>query len=187
MTTTEVIARAKINLALAVTGRRADGYHDLRSVFVRVGVADRLSATVRPDGGDDDRLTIDGDAALSVTDNLVIRAVALLRDAFGGARPGLQLRLDKRIPVGSGMGGGSADAAAALDVAAATWGIALDADVRDRLAVRLGADVLFFARGHEAALVSGSGDEIRRLPPLPGNPGLLVVIPPFGITTAAVY
>ncbi|MEO7118384.1 MAG: hypothetical protein ABIZ34_05360, partial [Candidatus Limnocylindrales bacterium] len=54
-------------------------------------------------------------------------------------------------------------------------------------AVRLGADVLFFAGGHEAALVSGSGDEIRPLPPLPGNLGLLVVIPPFGITTAAVY
>ena len=161
------LAAAKVNLGLAVTGVRTDGYHELSSLFVRLSLGDDLSVVVdRP--GEPDSLVIEGDGAVPVEGNLVLRAAAYVRawHPAGAALPGLRFRLRKRIPMGGGLGGGSADAAAALDLAPATWGIAMPEADWMQLAARLGADVPFCALGVPAAHVTGIGERIAPLPAL---------------------
>ncbi|MCY7418304.1 MAG: 4-(cytidine 5'-diphospho)-2-C-methyl-D-erythritol kinase, partial [Chloroflexi bacterium] len=138
-------ASAKVNLALAVTRVRADGYHELRSVFLRLELADTLSLTdsLAPDGPD--QLDIDGDADCPVADNLVLRAIVAFRAAAGGSLvPPVAVRLRKRIPMAAGLAGGSTDAATTLCLLAARFpDAAADVDLR-ALAARIGSDVLFF-------------------------------------------
>ncbi len=178
---------AKVNLALAMTGRRADGFHELSSVFVRIGLADRISVRLADPSADRDHLTITGDDTLPVDGNLVSRAVELLRGEARLPLPFLDLALEKRIPVAAGLGGGSADAAAALGLAATAWGIGLAPDREQALALALGADVPFFAGGHAAALVTGVGERLEPLPGVRGDAGLLIVTPPIALATRAVY
>ena len=194
-TALSVTAPAKINLVLEVIGRRPDGFHELRSVFAPLALADELS--VRPAGPSQardgsavrcaDRMAIAGAPGLTVGDNLVLRAAALLR--AGTARPlaPLEFRLRKRIPVAAGLGGGSSDALAALDLAASAWGLRLGERRRLRLAALLGSDVPFFALGGWA-LVGGRGERLRRLPPPSGGPlGVLLVIPAARLSTRDVF
>lgn len=181
-------APAKVNLGLAVTGLRHDGYHELRTILLRIDLRDRLSATIAQ-GADTDLLAVSGDDDCLVDGNIVLRALRLLRDSVpGGDRlPGLELHLEKRTPMAAGLGGGSADGAAAVDLAADLWTIQLSHDERDRLASRLGADVTFFAGHHAVALVKGVGDLISPLPSIQGEPGLLLVTPIARLSTATVF
>ncbi|WP_419827262.1 4-(cytidine 5'-diphospho)-2-C-methyl-D-erythritol kinase [Sphingomonas sp.] len=132
-------AYAKLNLALHVRRRREDGYHDIETLFAFCADGDELSA----EPADDLTLTIEGPFAgglSSGADNLVLRAATALRDAAGIAA-GAAIRLDKRLPVASGVGGGSADAAAALRLLARLWRIDIAPERLHALAAALGADV----------------------------------------------
>ncbi len=189
------LAPAKVNLTLAVLGTRPDGFHDLHSVMVPLDLADRLSLAILPPGGED-TLHVDGYDPGPVADNLVLRAIAAARRASGpewGSRvppPPLAARLEKRIPIASGLAGGSSDAAAALDAALEAWGVTLDPDTRHRLAAELGSDIPFFLAGGPA-LVEGRGERLSPLPWLrdagDDRPGLLLVTPSCGISTPAAY
>ncbi|HSS34861.1 MAG TPA: hypothetical protein VLR93_01205 [Patescibacteria group bacterium] len=186
------LAPAKLNLSLAVVGRRPDGYHQLHSVMVRLGLADRLS--LAPAAGGDDTLHVTGFDPGPSTENLVLRALAGAREAVGagwsgsgGPPPALAARLDKRIPVAAGLAGGSSDAAAALDGALEAWGAALTIHERLRVASRLGSDVPFFL-ADGAALVEGRGETVTPLRGIVGEPpGVLLVTPRLAIRTPDVF
>jgi 4-diphosphocytidyl-2-C-methyl-D-erythritol kinase len=177
-------ARAKVNLGLAVTASRPDGYHELRSIFLRIGLSDRVQARSIPGGFDS--LSIGGDPDCPVDGNLVLRAAAELRSRLAEDLPPLAFRLEKVIPMDAGLGGGSADAAAALDVAAEAWGIDLDPEVRHAAAANLGADVPFLASGVAGALVGGVGELLEPLPAVPGL-GVLLVSPRLRLGTRSVF
>jgi 4-diphosphocytidyl-2-C-methyl-D-erythritol kinase len=185
------IAPAKLNLTLSVVARRDDGFHSLHSVFAPLGLADRLSLALAT--GTDDTLHVTGLDPGPTADNLVLRAIAAARAAVGGEWPGgpapapaIAARLDKRIPVAAGLGGGSSDAAAALDGALEAWGADLDADTRTRVAASVGSDVPFFAAGG-LALVEGRGETVARLDGLHGTPGVLLVTPAVAVSTRDVF
>lgn len=186
------LAPAKLNLTLAVMGRRADGFHALHSVMVPLALADRLSVAVAP--GRRDTLHVTGYPAGPVAENLALRAIAATRSAvgvggLGGPRPApaLAIRLEKRIPVAAGLAGGSSDAAAAMDAALEAWGAELGPEARLRVALALGSDVPFFMAGG-AALVEGRGERVTPLPPVRGEPpGVLLVTPPVAVPTGAVF
>jgi len=187
------LAPAKLNLSLAVLGRRRDGFHDLHSVMVPLDLADRLSLAAAPDDGTGDTLHVTGHDPGPAADNLVLRAVGEARRAVGGGWPGgpgaapaLAIRLDKRIPVAAGLGGGSSDAAAALDGALEAWAAVLDAARRGAIAARLGSDVPFFLAGG-AALVRGRGERVEPLAGVRGSPGVLLVTPSSALPTADVF
>jgi 4-diphosphocytidyl-2-C-methyl-D-erythritol kinase len=182
----ERLAPAKINLGLAITGTRADGYHELRSVFLRIGLTDTLGARLAPEAGADS-LGIDGDDECPVDGNIVLRATALLRAWSGHDLAAIDFSLEKRIPMAAGLGGGSTDAAAALDVAAGLWHLNVPKAERLELAAELGADVPFFATQVDAALVGGIGDVLLRLPGPRGGAGILLVTPSLRLSTAEVY
>ncbi|MEO8437389.1 MAG: 4-(cytidine 5'-diphospho)-2-C-methyl-D-erythritol kinase [Chloroflexota bacterium] len=185
------LAPAKLNLTLAVVGRRDDGYHTLHSVFVPLTLADRLS--LAPATGTADTLHVTGLDAGPPADNLVLRALAATRAAVGGGWPGgpgpapaLAARLDKRIPVAAGLAGGSSDAAATLDAAIEAWAAELDDDRRHAIAARLGSDVPFFLAGGPA-LVEGRGERVAPLHGLRGTPGVVLVTPLIAVATPEVF
>lgn len=185
------LAPAKLNLTLAVIGRRDDGYHALHSVFVPLTLADRLS--LAPAAGSHDTLHVSGLDAGPVADNLVFRAIAAARAAVGGGwsggpgpAPALAARLEKRIPVAAGLAGGSSDAAAALDGALDAWGAALDEGTHRRVAAHLGSDVPFFLAGGPA-LIEGRGEAVTALHGLHGSPGVLLVTPVIAVSTPDVF
>ncbi|MBL8729765.1 MAG: 4-(cytidine 5'-diphospho)-2-C-methyl-D-erythritol kinase [Planctomycetes bacterium] len=177
-------ARAKLNLVLRIVGRRADGYHLLETLFHAIELHDDLWLARRQHGitlrvtADEPQLAVPPDA-----DNLVVRALARLGDAVGGA-PGFAAHLHKRIPHGAGLGGGSSDAAAALRLGNELLGAPLDPAQLARLGAGLGADVPFFLRGG-SQWGRGVGDELEpaAVPPM----HFVLVVPPFGCATADVY
>jgi 4-diphosphocytidyl-2-C-methyl-D-erythritol kinase len=186
------LAPAKLNLTLAVLGIRPDGFHDLHSVMVPLGLADRLSfapaAAARDSlhvvGGPDGRTPLDPAAFGSVLTGIAEarRAVGRGADAFP-----LAVRLEKRIPVAAGLAGGSSDAAAAIDGAVAAWGADLTPDDRRRVAAATGSDVPFFLAGGPA-LVQGRGERVEPLAPLAGEPpGVLLVTPAAESSTRAAF
>ncbi len=177
--------RAKVNLSLSVGPLGRDGYHPLKSVFLRIGLADDLTVAFGNDEGAD-VLTVSGLPGADSDGNLVLSAFRATRHALGLNLPPLVAHLDKRIPVGAGLGGGSADAAAAVDCALQMWGAGLSPAARDEVALELGADVPFFAHNVDAALVSGRGETIEPQPP-PAGIGLVLVTPPIHMSTAAVF
>jgi 4-diphosphocytidyl-2-C-methyl-D-erythritol kinase len=186
------LAPAKLNLTLAVLGRRQDGFHDLHSVVVPLALADRLSVAVQP-AARADTLHVTGADTGPTERNLVLRAIAAARTAAaplaGGpaALPPLAARLEKRIPVAAGLGGGSSDAAAALDAALEAWGVELHLDERRAVAARLGSDVPLFLAGG-AALIEGRGEHVTGLGAIAGEPpGVLLVTPAVPLATAGVY
>ena len=179
-------AHAKVNLALAVIGRRADGFHDLVSVFARLDLADELTAEATT--GPDRLETADSSIAhRPAADDLVLRAAALLRTTRAPGASGLTFRLTKHVPLAAGLGGGSADAAAALDLAARAWGLTLTDDERQALAARLGSDVPFFAADVDAALVTGRGEHLEPLPGPLDPVGVLLVTSGPGLATRTVF
>ena len=185
------LAPAKLNLSLAVVGRRDDGYHSLHSVFVPLALADRLSLALA--GGPEDTLHVTGFDPGPAGDNLVLRALRAARSAVGGGwsggpgpAPAIAARLDKRIPVAAGLAGGSSDAAAAIDGALEMWGAELDPATRLAVAARLGSDVPFFL-GEGPALVEGRGERVAPLEGLRGHPGVLLVTPALAVSTPEVF
>jgi 4-diphosphocytidyl-2-C-methyl-D-erythritol kinase len=191
------VAPAKVNLTLAILGRRPDGFHALHSVMVALGFGDRLSVGALPPGPEKavrDSLHVAGLDVGPPESNLVLRAVALAREAARPVWPGapavpppLAIRLEKRIPIAGGLAGGSSDAAAALDAAVEAWAADVPPETRRHIAARLGSDVPFFLAGG-IALVEGRGETVTPLPDVrPGTPAVLLVTPPFGVSTADVF
>src|SRR5690242_2983601 len=176
-------ARAKVNLWLNVVGRRDDGYHLLHSLVAFADLGDTLE--IAP--AEDFSLVIDGlgAAALSADpDNLVLKAARLLA-AETGVRAGAAFRLTKRIPMAAGLGGGSADAAAALRGLVRLWRLDLPSARLSDLAARLGADVPMCL--HQLpCIASGVGEKLDPAPPLPGC-GLLLVNAGVPLSTPEVF
>src|SRR6266851_2033656 len=169
-----VAAPAKLNLYLHVVGRRPDGYHELDSLVAFADIAD----TVTAEPADELTLAIDGPFAAALAgaaDNLVLRAARLLA-AQCRVTAGAALRLTKRLPIASGVGGGSSDAAAALRALQSLWNVSLGRRELAALAARLGADVPVCVLGRPAWL-GGIGDRLEVAPALPpvavvlANPG----------------
>lgn len=142
-----MLAPAKINLGLEVIRRRADGFHDINTVFVAVGLFDEIEMRARDDGRI--LLEIEGNRALEPgPENLCARAAAALRERIGRPDLGLEMKLIKRIPTGAGLGGGSSDAASTLLGAAVLWGSSdISPQVLHELGLALGSDVPFFLQG----------------------------------------
>jgi 4-diphosphocytidyl-2-C-methyl-D-erythritol kinase len=174
------LAPAKINRELRVGGIRPDGYHEIRSRMVSIDLADRLTA----ESGEALEFSCDDPAVPSGSENLVVRAAQLLAQDAGIA-PRARLMLEKRVPMGGGLGGGSSDAAVALLLLDRLWNLETPPDRLRSLAARLGSDVPFFLSGGEAD-VSGRGEIVT--PVEDGPPAdLLLLVPPFSISTAEVY
>ncbi len=163
-----VAAPAKLNLGLAVTGRRTDGYHKLATLFATLALAD----TVRVEPADDFALACDN-PALVTDDNLCLRA-ALALHAATGTRTAARITLTKHIPIAAGLGGGSSDAAATLLALDALWETDLSDEALFALAKSLGADVPFLLCGG-ASIARGIGDLLWPAVPVPPAPVLLVV------------
>jgi 4-diphosphocytidyl-2-C-methyl-D-erythritol kinase len=177
-----VEAPAKLNLALAVVGRREDGYHDLRTVFQAVDLADDL---VLAPGGNGIELTVEGEVSVDGgPSNLAVRAAALLARRHAPGR-GARIRLRKRIPVGAGLGGGSSDAAAVLLGLERLWDLALSRPEREALALELGSDVPFFLRGGTAR-GEGRGERLTPLPDVPCS-AFVLAVPALSLSTRDVF
>ncbi len=176
-------AFAKINLCLHVLGKRADGYHELRTVFQTISLHDTLRLTLTRHPGIS--LETDNPALPSGRENLVWRALDALRRELR-LRRGVRAELTKRIPAARGLGGGSSDAAAALVGMLRLSGRKLPAARLVKLAAGLGADVPFFLFGGRA-LGIGRGDEVYPLPDLPGCAILVVSPRDVGISTREAY
>ena len=138
-------------------------------------------------GGPADSLVVESDPDCPVEGNLVLRSAAAVRAHVPGPTPGLAFRLRKRIPMAAGLGGGSSDAAAALEAAAEAWGAAFGTEERLRIAAALGADVPFLASGHDAALVEGIGERLHPLRAPDPPAGVVLVTPRRRLATAEVF
>jgi len=176
----KVSCNAKINLFLRVTGVRSDGFHEIETVFHSIALADVVTVRRASRGFS----VVSNDAALPRdATNLAVRAAAsLLGPAAAG---GAALDIEKRIPIGGGLGGGSADAAGALVAVNHLYGLGCSEERLEAVARTVGADVSFMVRGG-CAIGRGRGDSLERLPPLPPLP-LVVVVPSLAISTAWAY
>jgi 4-diphosphocytidyl-2-C-methyl-D-erythritol kinase len=174
------LAPAKLNLYLRVVGRRSDGFHELETIFQAIDLADEL--TFAP--AEELLLTGGSEAAPPGPGNLVLRAALALR-AAAACSAGAAIHLQKRIPVGAGLGGGSSDAATTLQALDRLWDLNLPRERLLVLAADLGSDVPFFLLGG-AAWGRGRGEVLE---PLPGPPSIAFVLvrPPFGVPTPRAY
>lgn len=183
-----VWAPAKVNLFLEVVGKRADGYHELRTLMVAVSLYDTLTFTLAPSGSI--RLTCPGVSLATGPENLIVRAaehlrrLAVLRGKPEGSL-GADVVLTKRIPLAAGLAGGSTDAAATLVGLNRLWGLGLGRDELAALAADLGSDVAFFLNP-PCAWCTGRGEVVEQWP-LGARLHLVLVAPPFGLSTAEVY
>lgn len=174
-----VPAPAKLNLFLHVIGRRADGYHELQSVFVPLDLADLLDFERRDDG----RIERTGDVVGDIASDLAVRAAVSLQQA-SGTRFGATIHVEKRIPPGSGMGGGSSDAATVLIALNRLWALDWPRPRLSELAVALGADVPFFL-GAGPAFVEGIGERLTPLALAPRH--YAVVHPQVAVSTREIF
>ncbi len=182
----KIAAPAKINLALHVTGQRPDGYHLIETLVVFAKVGDVVSVG----SSDQDRLTFSGPfgraLAADFGTNLIIKALGALRDAARGRRcPPVAIHLEKNLPIASGIGGGSADAAAALKGLNEFWGLGFTVSELMRIGLGLGADVPMCVFGRPL-VARGIGDEIEAVAGMP-EMHLLLVNPGVGVSTAEVF
>jgi len=175
----DIAAPAKINLFLHVVGRRPDGYHLLESVFVLIDWCDRLHFEIRPDG----RLQRHDLTQTLPADDLCLRAAAALQ-AASGTSWGADISIEKHVPSGAGMGGGSSDAASVLLALNRLWGLNWQRDKLLQLAQTLGADVPFFVFGRNA-FVQGIGEQLSVMS-LPLQ-HFAVVKPQASLPTAAIF
>ncbi|MBR9812768.1 4-(cytidine 5'-diphospho)-2-C-methyl-D-erythritol kinase [bacterium] len=181
MSSLRLPAPAKLNLFLHVVGRRGDGYHQLQSVFQLIDLCDIITLASR----NDDRITrVGGVPGLAADDDLVVRSARMLAAHVDGGVPGVDITVEKRIPVGAGLGGGSSDAASTLLGLNQLWGLGLSINALAKLALPLGADVPFFVRGHNA-WVEGIGEQIT--PVGLHTAWFAVCVPSVHVPTAAVF
>jgi 4-diphosphocytidyl-2-C-methyl-D-erythritol kinase len=180
-------APAKINLGLHVLRRRADGYHDVETVLLRIGWADRLA--VRP--AVVPAFTCSDPSLPTGAGNLCVQAAQRLAEAFD-VETGAALHLEKRLPYGAGLGGGSSDAAHTLRLLDAHWGLGASPERLHNLAAEIGADVPFFLQEAPAALATGRGTHLQPLTDPDRDPyrlpfALVVVAPGVAVSTAEAY
>jgi 4-diphosphocytidyl-2-C-methyl-D-erythritol kinase len=173
---------AKVNLHLQVVGRRGDGYHELRTIFQTVDLADRLEIEL---GGEGVRLEVFGADLAAGPSNLAYRAAERFLARWGPPGTGVAMRLHKHVPMGGGLGGGSSNAATVLQALQALLGDPAPAAELWSLARELGADVPYFLVGG-TALGVGRGDEVVPLPELPGRE-LLLALAPLHVSTPEVF
>lgn len=173
---------AKINLGLEVLRRRSDGYHDIRTLFQWIDLHDTL--TFEPLEEPEIRLAGDDPEIAWDETNLIHRAARLLWER-AGARRGADIRVEKRIPAGSGLGGGSGDAAMTLLALDGLWGCGLTREELKGLGAALGSDVAYFLEGG-LCLGEGRGEVLTPLPDLPETP-LVLAFPGFPVPTARIY
>ena len=179
----ELFAPAKVNLTLQVVGRRSDGYHLLDSLVVFAGVGDSLRFTA----SDQLSLAIDGPTAGGLAaepDNIVLQAARLLAET-ADLMPRAAISLTKRLPVAAGIGGGSADGAAALRGLCRLWGLSADQATLEAIGLRLGADLPVCLRGQPTRM-AGIGERLEAAPALPPA-WLLLVNPRVAVPTPAVF
>lgn len=173
-------APAKLNLFLHITGRRADGYHDLQTAFQLLDWGDDVHCRIRADG---EIRRIGEHSGVDEPDDLVVRAARLLKSETGVLQ-GVELQVDKRIPVGGGMGGGSSDAATTLIALNVLWECGLSIEALAELGLRLGADVPVFVHGR-SAFAEGVGE---RLVPLDLEENTYVIVDPgVSVSTQALF
>jgi len=178
--TLHIQSPAKLNLFLHITGRRPDGYHELQTIFQIIDYADTLIIERRSDGA----LTLHCDLdELNTDDNLVLRAARSLQDATGCTQ-GASIRLQKRIPMGAGLGGGSSNAASTLLALNRLWDTRLDTAQLSSLGLRLGADVPLFVRG-ESAWAEGVGERLSSVS-LPAR-FFVVICPDCHVSTRDIF
>src|ERR1700691_4374537 len=173
-------ALAKLNLDLRVLGKRADGYHELRTIFQTISLADTIDLSFTPAR----HAAIALDDALAIPDNLAVRAAQLAMDAMRSTGR-VEIRLTKRIPMGAGLGGGSSDAAAILLALPVLAGRVIELAQLIELAQQLGSDVPFFLLGGRAAAI-GRGTELFPLSDSPARYGVLID-PGIHVSTAEAY
>ncbi|KFZ31572.1 kinase [Pseudidiomarina salinarum] len=173
-------APAKLNLFLHITGRRDDGYHLLQTLFQFVDQADELTFTTSRAAGIDFTCSTQ---ALAGTDNLVVRAANLLRERYA-PNAGANIHLEKRLPHGGGLGGGSSDAATTLLALRQLWQLDISDRQLQQLGLQLGADVPVFLGG-QAAFAEGVGEQLR--PTRPPTAWYLIVHPGIAVATADIF
>ena len=174
-------APAKLNLMLHITGRRADGYHNLQTLFQFIDLCDELSFRLR----DDDQLTLEPQIdGVDFEDNLIIKAARALQ-ANSDKTLGADIRLTKQLPMGGGLGGGSSDAATTLLALNHLWQLQLSFDQLADIGLTLGADVPVFVRG-QAAFAEGVGEILTPTPEL-DEPWYLVVAPQVHVNTGKIF
>lgn len=173
-------APAKLNLTLRITGRRPDGYHNLQTVFQFVDLCDWLE--FRPNASGEIRLQASL-AGVPAEQNLIVRAARLLKD-HAGVTAGADIAMEKNLPMGGGLGGGSSDAATTLVALNRLWGLGLDRETLMNLGLRLGADVPIFVFGR-SAWAEGVGERLQVVE-LP-EPWYVIVVPPCHVSTAEIF
>jgi 4-diphosphocytidyl-2-C-methyl-D-erythritol kinase len=173
-------APAKLNLFLHVTGRRADGYHELQTVFQLIDLCETVTVTVREDGAIE---RPEGPRDVPAESDLVVRAARALQAATGTGL-GASLRVRKRIPMGGGLGGGSSDAATTLLALNSLWECRLELDELARLGLPLGADVPVFVRGF-SAWAEGVGERLTAIE-LPQR-WFVIIDPGVGVSTREIF
>lgn len=181
MTTLSLPSPAKLNLFLHITGRRPDGYHELQTLFQFLDFGDTLSFTPADHG--DVRLTPKLQGVEPET-NLILRAARALQTESPAGFFGVDIHLDKRIPMGGGLGGGSSNAATTLLALNHLWGLRLPVATLSAIGLTLGADVPVFLSG-QAAWAEGVGEHLT--PATPPEDWYLVLIPDCNISTAAIF
>ena len=174
----EMFAYAKVNLALAITGLRPDGYHELESVMQSIGICDRIRISMREKG----ILCLCGE--FSGPENLAYKAAQTFLNGLNSSQ-GVEIEIEKNIPVQAGLGGGSADAAATLQGLNLLWHKPYTDVQLKAMAAKLGADVAFCLEGG-TQWATGVGEELRPLPPAP-KLNLVLIKPQQGINTAQAY
>ncbi|WP_085917416.1 4-(cytidine 5'-diphospho)-2-C-methyl-D-erythritol kinase [Halomonas sp. CSM-2] len=180
MTTLTLPAPAKLNRLLHITGRREDGYHRLQTLFQIIDLCDQLTITSRDDGVIQLTSRMPGVAA---DDNLIVRAAQLLQKV-SGTRLGATLTLDKTLPMGGGLGGGSSDAATTLVGLNKIWQLGFSLDELAALGLQLGADVPVFVHGH-TAWAEGVGEQLT--PVGLDTPWFVIIHPGVSVSTQAVF
>src|SRR5574344_1614130 len=180
-------APAKLNLFLHITGRRADGYHLLQSVFLLLDWCDTLHIEARPHHSALSREDIQATDTPLPSEDLTVRAARALQAATG-CRQGAHISLDKRLPTQAGLGGGSSDAATTLLALNRLWSLGLSRSELQRIGLKLGAEVPFFLGGHNA-WVEGIGERLTPLSPAqqPPRTQWLVVKPTSGLDTPTIF
>jgi len=173
-------APAKLNLLLLIIGQRADGYHELQTVFQFVDYSDLLDFRLRADS---QICRITDLPGVEVENDLVVRAARLLQE-HAKIKLGVDIRVDKRLPMGGGLGGGSSDAATVLVALNFLWNCGLSTQDLALLGVKLGADVPIFVRG-KAAWAEGVGDQFQSISLI--EPYFLVISPPCHVSTAEIF
>jgi 4-diphosphocytidyl-2-C-methyl-D-erythritol kinase len=173
-------APAKLNLFLLVTGRRPDGYHTLQTLFRFIDFSDTLRFRLRHDGNVHRTVPLPD---VPESQDLIVRA-ALLLQSETGCRYGADIAIEKRLPLGGGLGGGSSDAATTLIVLNRLWGLRLSRERLQEIGLRLGADVPVFVFGR-SAFAEGIGERLHAVEAPPA--WYLVLVPPESVSTAEVF